>query len=231
MACNGSEVSSTYAHWAHLCSYCLHVPPRVCCPAVDRLQPQASQRAIEAAGSLAAAGAGDVAAAAEQLHKIFFGRPTISMPALFQAVAAQAAQIRWVQSKGGLGSSYLLAEHTMHLLSVRQHSLWQLLAAAVGCCILQSGAHMLSTHACGRGGRRRSSTGAGEASGGAGVLLHQLLGLCGLLVAAADAAGEMQRALRQSAHNEVSKAQAAGPGWLAGQGPRAAWSELSEVRA
>lgn len=78
--------------------------------------------------------------------------------------------------------------------------------------------------------RRRSATGAGEASGGAGVLLHQLLGLCGLLVAAADAAGEMQRALRQSAHNEVSKAQAAGPGWLAGEGPRAAWSELSEVR-
>jgi hypothetical protein len=80
---------------------CLHVPLVVCCPAVDRLQPQASQRAIEAAGSLAAAGAGDVAAAAEQLHTIFFGRPTNSMPALFQAAAAQAAQIRWVKGLGG----------------------------------------------------------------------------------------------------------------------------------
>lgn len=87
------HTGATFAATVCVC-HCVHVPPRVCCPAVDRLQPQASQRAIEAAGSLAAAGAGDVAAAAEQLHTIFFGRPTISMPALFQAVAAQAAQIR-----------------------------------------------------------------------------------------------------------------------------------------
>jgi hypothetical protein len=62
--------------------------------AVDRLQPEASQRAIEAAGTLAAAGAGDTAAAAESLHEIFFGRPTISIPALFEAVATEAARIR-----------------------------------------------------------------------------------------------------------------------------------------
>jgi hypothetical protein len=60
--------------------------------------------------------------------------------------------------------------------------------------------------------------------------LHQLLGLSGLLVAAADAADEMQQALRQTMFNEVSKGEAAGPSWLAGEGPRAAWSEVSEVR-
>lgn len=61
-------------------------------------------------------------------------------------------------------------------------------------------------------------------------LLQQLLGLCGLLVTAADAAKDMQQSLRQQVFNEVSKADTAGPGWLAGDGPRAAWSELAEVR-
>jgi hypothetical protein len=59
----------------------------------ERLQKQASQRAIEAAGSLAAAGAG-APAAAEQLPEVFFGRPTVSLPALFRAVSAQAAGVR-----------------------------------------------------------------------------------------------------------------------------------------
>lgn len=70
-------------------------------PAVlrDRLQRQASQRAIEAAGSLAAAGAGGPETA-EQLPEVFFGRPTVSLPALFQAVSAHAADIRWVWPTG-----------------------------------------------------------------------------------------------------------------------------------
>jgi hypothetical protein len=72
-----------------------YVLPVFMCP-VDRLQAEASQRAIEAAGSLAAAGAGESTAAAEQLHEVFFGRPTASMPALFQAVAGQARAIRYV---------------------------------------------------------------------------------------------------------------------------------------
>jgi hypothetical protein len=67
-------------------------------------------------------------------------------------------------------------------------------------------------------------------SGGAQVLLHQLLGLCGILVAACEAAQGAQQSLRHNAFNEVTQAEAAGPGWLAGEGPRAAWSELAEVR-
>jgi hypothetical protein len=77
---------------------------------------------------------------------------------------------------------------------------------------------------------RHAAAGSSESTGGVQALLHQLLGLSGLLVAAADAADEMQQALRQTMFNEVSKGEAAGPSWLAGEGPRAAWSEVSEVR-
>lgn len=76
---------------------------------------------------------------------------------------------------------------------------------------------------------RRAAAGGGQPAG-LQDLLYQLLGLCGLLVAAADAAEGMRQGLKQTAYNEVTAAEAAGPGWLAGEGPRAAWAELAEVR-
>jgi hypothetical protein len=75
---------------------------------------------------------------------------------------------------------------------------------------------------------RRAAAGGGQPAG-LQDLLYQLLGLCGLLVAAADAAEGMRQGLKQTAYNEVTAAEAAGPGWLAGEGPRAAWAELAEV--
>lgn len=75
---------------------------------------------------------------------------------------------------------------------------------------------------------RHAAAGTGQ-SAGVQELLEQLLGLCGLLVAAADAAERMRQGLKHTAYNEVTAAEAAGPGWLAGEGPRAAWAELAEV--
>lgn len=77
---------------------------------------------------------------------------------------------------------------------------------------------------------RHAAAGSGEVAGGTRALLHQLLGLCGLLRSACEAAQGAQQSLRQMAFNEVTQAETAGPGWLASEGPRAAWSELAEVR-
>lgn len=75
---------------------------------------------------------------------------------------------------------------------------------------------------------RHAAAGSGQ-SGGVQELLYQLLGLCGLLVAAAEAAERTRQGLKQTVYNEVTAVEAAGPGWLAGEGPQAAWSELAEV--
>lgn len=76
---------------------------------------------------------------------------------------------------------------------------------------------------------RRAAAGAPEHSGSVGELLQQLLGMCGLLVTAAGAADTMQQQLKRDIFNEVSRAETAGPGWLAAAGPCAAWSQLAEV--
>lgn len=214
--------------------------------AVDHLQPQASQRAIEAAGSRAAAGAGE-AAASEQLHEVFFGRPTISMPALFQAVATQAAHIRCAQHHHcwvllSCYTGYVAPDARTRSQPCAQQacawSAWWALLLQAHNCVSLSCSVLLALYQCANIVLladivllcRRSAAGAGEGTGGVQALLHQLLGLSGLLVAAANATNDMVEQLKGFAQNEVSKAQAAGPGWLAGEGPRAAWSELSEVR-
>jgi len=76
---------------------------------------------------------------------------------------------------------------------------------------------------------RRDAAGAAERNVGIQALLQQLLGLCKLLQTAADAADAKQQQLKQEVFNEVSKAEASGPGWLCGEGPIAAWTELAEV--
>jgi hypothetical protein len=68
------------------------------CNAVSTTQTAAAAAAIEAAGAIAAEGA-DAAGSAfgdgpGQQWEVFFSRPAASMPALFKAVAAQAAAVQ-----------------------------------------------------------------------------------------------------------------------------------------
>jgi hypothetical protein len=78
----------------------------VCCIAGQREAVLASADAIKAAGSLTAAGRGE-AAAPDSQWEVFFGRPTVSIPALFQAVAAEAARIRCAQQQSSLSLGIL----------------------------------------------------------------------------------------------------------------------------
>lgn len=87
----------------------------MCASSVQREAVLASAAAIRASGSTAAEGRGE-AAAADTHWEVFFGRPTVSIPALFQAIAADAAQVRWGPCclQGGLAPATMFS-CTIHL--------------------------------------------------------------------------------------------------------------------
>lgn len=139
---------------------------------VSSTQTAAAAAAIEAAGTSAAEGA-DAAGAAfgdgpGQHWEVFFSRPGVSMPALFRAVASQAA-------------------------AVKQH------------------------------------LGADDRSGSVLQSLQQVLGLSGLLQAAVAGAAAKAGQLAEHMPEEATRQAAAGPGWMAGERPRAAWGQIAEA--
>lgn len=69
----------------------------------------------------------------------------------------------------------------------------------------------------------------GQSSGVSPQSLDQLLGLCGVLLTAVQGAQDMQGSLKQEMCYEWTSAESAGPEWLSGPGPQAAWLELAKV--
>lgn len=87
---------------------------------------------------------------------------------------------------------------------------------------------LLLVHAHTTARRRQALATAAERSVSMAALVAQLLGLSGMLLAAA-AAAEAQAAQVKERSMEGAL-HAAGPSWLAGAVPREAWAQLAQVR-
>lgn len=75
----------------------------------------------------------------------------------------------------------------------------------------------------------RQHLGADDRSGSVLQSLQQLLGLSGLLQAAVAGAAAKAGQLAEHMPEEATRQAAAGPGWMAGERPRAAWGQIAEV--
>eukprot|EP00879_Flechtneria_rotunda_P024732 GHRR01026238.1.p1 GENE.GHRR01026238.1~~GHRR01026238.1.p1 ORF type:complete len:904 (+),score=333.81 GHRR01026238.1:136-2847(+) len=136
---------------------------------VTRTQVAAAAAAIQAAGILSGEGnAGyDAAASPGQHWEMFFSRPVVSMPALFEAIVMEASKVR-------------------------------------------------------------AATGSEDTAGWASHATQQLLGLSGLLQAAAAGAQAKAAELAAAMPDELYKHGSCEPSWLSAEAPRAAWRQLAQ---
>jgi hypothetical protein len=75
----------------------------------------------------------------------------------------------------------------------------------------------------------RQNLGVDDRTGSVLQSLQQLLGLSGLLQAAVSGAAAKAAELSEHMPDEATRQAAAGPNWLSGERPRAAWGQIAEV--